>query len=88
MRHEDLEFVVSAPSGETIFRTFEEAAGCAVVQSIALGEKWCNVDVLCWSEGAARAWGGDVAVESYREDPDASVFYRIRVKAMFEGRVA
>ena len=35
-----------------------------------------QVDVLCWSEEGALAYGGDDALESYREDPDCSVLER------------
>lgn len=36
-----------------------------------------SVDVLVWTEAGARWYGGDDAIERYREDPEASVFERI-----------
>ena len=50
------------------------------------GEK-INLDVVTWSRAAARAWGGDDAVEQYDEDPEASIFERIVVQADSWGRI-
>jgi hypothetical protein len=84
----DLEFAVDDASGnERIFKSFDEAAGFAISLACSDGEEH-NIDVLCWSKAAARAWGGEDAVESYREDPDASVTQRIVVRAENVGRVA
>jgi len=87
-RHKDLEFAVDNAAGEeVIFRSFEQAVSFAVGLSISQG-KDVNVDVLAWSPSAARAWAGDEGAESYREDPAASVFQRIRIRADDQGRVA
>lgn len=86
--HKDLEFEVEDGSGNRrLFNIFNAAAGFALSMSVSRGSP-VNVDVLCWSEAGARAWGGDDAVEEYREDPTASVFERIVVRAESQGRVA
>jgi hypothetical protein len=89
-RHKDLEFEVeSARGGETRhgFKTFAEALGFAAAQSVSRGEAM-HIDVLTWSRGAARAWGGDYGAEVYDEDPEASVHERIVVKVDSLGRIA
>jgi hypothetical protein len=86
-KNKDVEFAVDDASGnQRIFDTFDAAAGFAV--SLAASGRTVALDVLIWSEAAARAWGGDDAVESYREDPDASVFERIEITANPVGRIA
>jgi hypothetical protein len=85
--HPHLEFAVNDCGGkERIFKRFDEACGFAVSVA-ASGKPDVSVDVLCWTEGAARFWGGDAAVEAYREDPDASVTERIIIRAESIGRV-
>ena len=69
------------------FDTFGEACAFAVGLAASHGEA-VNVDVLAYSEADAKAWGGDTAVESYREGLDASVLERIVVKAESVGRIA
>ena len=87
-RHKDIEFSVEDASGhERIFHTWDEACGFAVVLAVSDGEPH-NVDVLIYSEAGARAWGGDDAVEQYRDDPDASVSQRIEIRADDQGRIA
>lgn len=84
-----LEFAVDDRDGkEHIYTKFSEALHAACKQSLARGGEAVNVDVLAWSEADARRWAGDDGVESYREDPDASVFDRIVVKAESRGRIA
>ena len=86
-RHKDLEFAVDDANGEErIFKDFDEAAGFAV-SIAATGREDVYIDVLAWSRGAAKAWGGDDAAEQYDEDPEASVFERIEIKADILGRV-
>jgi len=87
--HKDVEFSVNKiGGGEEIFRRFADALEMAIVQSISLGEKWTNVNVLIYSEAGAKWWGGEAALKSYREDPEASVSHRISVKGDDRGRVA
>jgi hypothetical protein len=82
----DVEFAVDDASGhERIFKSFDEACGFAV--SLAASGRTVNLDVLVWSVAGARRLGGDDAVEQYREDPDASVFQRIEIRAENQGRV-
>lgn len=84
--HPDIEFAVNDASGkERIFTTFSEAAGFAVV--ISLSGRDSAIDVLIYSEEGARAWDDDEGVKAYREDPEASVFQRIAIKANDLGRV-
>lgn len=66
--------------------TFEKALEAAVLLSISTG-KYVNVDVLAHDENAARAFGGEYGVESYRKNPDAKVFHRIAVLARDVGQV-
>jgi hypothetical protein len=50
----------------------------------------CEVDfnVLVYGEDGARFYGGDDAVERYKEDPDCSTFEQWTVSVNFVGRVA
>lgn len=87
--HRDVRFHVSA-AGETdmeIYQTFDEAAGMAVVQAMSEGKK-VHIDIVVWSKAGARWLYGDDGVEQYEEDPEASVFERIEVKANILGRIA
>jgi hypothetical protein len=86
-RHRDVEFAVDDASGrQRTFKVFDEAAGFAVVMAASRGQT-VNLDVLIYSAAGARAWAGDDGVEQYHEDPDASVFERIEVRADAKGRV-
>lgn len=86
-KHKHVGFHVDDASGrERVFDTFDEAAGFAVALSAGSGWKQ-NIDVVIWSEAGARWYAGEDGVEHYREDPDASVFERIEVKAHDVGRV-
>ena len=88
-KHKDVEFHVEGASMRgvpVVYRTFDEAAGIAVARASATGDK-VNIDVVIWSESGARAYAGDEGVEMYREDPEASVFERIVVKADHVGRI-
>lgn len=86
-RHKDVEFHVDFRGTTRIFQTWDEAAGFAVTATAALGEVKMLIDIVIWSEAGARWWFGDEGVEMYREDPEASVFQRIEVKANDWGRV-
>jgi hypothetical protein len=84
--HKDVEYAVDDASGEQhTFKHWDEAAGFAV--SIAAARGQSAIDVLVWSPAGARFYGGDEAVEQYREDPEASVFERIEVRVNLVGRV-
>ena len=86
----DLEFHVSR-EGETttlkITEKFGEACKFAIAHSASTGYS-VVIDVIAWSKKAARAWGGDSAVEVFEEDPEASVHERILIKAESQGRIA
>lgn len=86
-RHPDLEFHVDVDSGTAVRSSFDEAVALAVVRSVSNGTDVC-VDVVCWSRAAAVAYAGDAGGSSYDEDPDASVFERIVVRAQSLGRIA
>lgn len=81
-RHDKVEFRVDS----SYYRTFDEACGAAVVRAASSG-KTAYIDVLIYSPAGARWWGGEDAVEEYEDDPDASVFERIAIKADSKGRV-
>lgn len=85
--HRDVEFAVDDASGkQRTFRTFDEAAGFALGLAVATGKR-IHLDVLAMSQAGAAWWGGDDALESYEEDPEASVFERLVVQASAAGRV-
>ena len=85
----NLEYAVNDASGtQRIFKTFGKAAELAVAMSASHGGTPVNVDVLCWTRGAAVAYGGDVSGEIYDEDPEASVHDRIVIRAESQGRIA
>lgn len=83
-KHKDVEYEV----GRKIFKTLDEAAAHAVLQGMSGSSGTVNIDVLVHSEAGAKALMGDAGVESYQEDPDASVFMRIEVEVNMVGRVA
>ncbi len=84
----DVEFHVEAKRYlETrVYTTMGEAASVAIGVAASTGLT-VTIDVCIWSEAGAKAYGGDHGVEQYREDPDASVFERIEVKANALGRI-
>ena len=86
--HPDVEFSTGGKGvdRERIFDTWEEACASAIELSLYFGTPW-NLDVLVYSDKGANWWGGESAVEEYREDPDASVFQRFVINADGVGRV-
>ena len=87
-KHKDLEYQLEDAGGATrTFKSFEDA--CALAVSVAASDgRPVNLDVLCWSRAAARVYGGDAGAEIYDEDPEASVFDRIVIRAESQGRIA
>jgi hypothetical protein len=83
----DLEFHVDVCGNTQVLSTFEKAVETAVIQSIGTG-KPIFVDVVVWSKKAAYAFGGSHGVDTYLEDPEASVFQRIEIRANDLGRIA
>jgi hypothetical protein len=84
--HPDVDFAVDDAGGnQRTFKTFDEAAGFAIAVAISRGES--KLDVIVWSKGGAKFYGGDDAVEFYKEDPDASVFERYEIRVNAVGRV-
>lgn len=82
----DLEYHVETQAGELyVYGDIEDAGRAAFLAALVRGE--ADVDVVVWSEEGARAYGGDDAVEQYREDPEASVFERLEVRVNNQGRV-
>ncbi len=81
MAHDGIEYHV----GLCIHDEFDKAAKHAMLEALRVGE--AHLDVIIWSEGAARAYGGDDAVARYLEDPDASVFERYEIRVNAVGRV-
>ena len=85
--HLDVEFQVTGPGGrDVVFHTFDEAAAFAVRTSVGDGT-WTGIYVVVRSEAGARWYGGELAVEQYRSDPEASVFEKLNVKAVSEGMI-
>lgn len=83
----DLEYHVDTRAGTRTFGKFDEAAGIAVALAVSDGRPH-DIDVVVWSAKGAKKYGGNDAVERYREDPEASVFERITVRADSRGRIA
>lgn len=69
-----------------VFDKWDDAVSQAVAYALSHGAAY-NIDIVIWSEPGARWWAGDHGVAWYKEDPDASVFERIVVRANSEGRV-
>lgn len=82
--HKDVEFHTR---DDKVFKTIEDAAGHAVIRGLGISAKQF-IDVCIWSEDGAFWYGGNSAVEQYREDPEASVFERITLIVDSQGRVA
>jgi hypothetical protein len=70
---------------DRVFDDVGKASAHAIAKAIA--DKPVYLDVIVYSEEDAKAYGGDEAAERYREDPDASVFDRIIIKAESLGMV-
>ena len=84
--HKDVEFHIDHRTGTKIFKTFAEAANFAVLHALAGSD--VDIDVVVWSQAGAKWLSGADGVAQYREDPEASVFERVRVRAWSLGRVA
>jgi hypothetical protein len=87
--HKDVEFHVEQTNSARPprhFGNFWEACAHAISQCLSNGMP-VTLDVVIWSKAGAGFWGGDDAVEEYKEDPEASVFERIVVRAESQGRV-
>jgi hypothetical protein len=83
--HPDVEYAIHLGHKEVVFDTLADVAPMALSAALAHGRAY--VDVLVHSEAGAEWYGGDDAVELYRDDPEASVFDRIEVRAASLGRV-
>jgi len=84
--HADLEYVVAAHGIERAYPSFDEALSYAFSVSLSAGKT--HIDVIAYSEEGAEAFGGDAAVDEYREDPEASIFRRFEIQVRDMGRVA
>ncbi len=83
----DVEFQIDLPNGETkTFDDFRDA--CAFAVTLAASGWHVNLDVLIYSKGGARRWGGEHAVEEYEADPDASISQRLVISVDDQGRIA
>ena len=86
-KHKDVDYAVEDGSGkERIFKTWDEAASFALGMAISRGES--VLDVLVHSTWGAKFYGGDDAVQQYKEDPEASVFERFEIRVNAVGRVS
>ncbi len=83
--HPDVEYAVGDHRAERVFSSFDEALSYAFSAALAAGK--VDLDVLVYSEDGAESFGGDDAVEEYREDPEASVFRRFEITVNDAGRV-
>lgn len=87
--HKDVEYAVNDRSGhQHTFKTPQDASAFAIAIAVSDGNP-VNIDVLVWSRAGAKAYrGSGDGEEEYDEDPDASVFERIIVRAEAIGRVS
>lgn len=86
--HKDVDFHVSDGSGRDLrYDTMEDAAATAIALAVSHGMP-VTIDVVVHSASGARWLSGDYGVEVYSEDPEASVFERIVVRADSQGRIA
>lgn len=84
--HPGVEYAVDDVQGkQRTFRSFDEAAGFALLVAMSRGE--AVLDVIVYSRAGARFVGGDDAVARYDEDPEASVFERFEITVNAVGRV-
>lgn len=86
--HKDVEFAVSAGEKTQHVKKWSEATELAVAMSASRGGELAVIDVLVYSEAGARAWLGADGVEQYRQDPEASVFQRLEIRAKDRGTIA
>jgi hypothetical protein len=99
-KHKDVEFMIEdfgsgnakhdgwyLAHGHAYFETSADAVEHAVGKSMSRGGEPVFVDVLVSSRAGAAWYGGDWAEEEYDEDPDASVFDRIEIRATSHGRI-
>lgn len=83
--HEEVEFI-AGDRGES-HKTFDEAAAAALHEAIG-SDHPVQLNVLVYGEAGARWRAGDVGVERYRSDPEASVFQRFEISSRDVGMVA
>lgn len=69
------------------FETFDQAFLYAGRLCLGRSES-VDLDVVICDEEAAFVYGGDDAVEKYKEDPERSVFDRIKLAIEYEGGIA
>lgn len=92
----EVEFFVSVGSVQWDFNNeflspserFNQASAFALSCSLRRGGAPVTLDVCIYSERAALEWGGDSALESWADDPEASVSERYVIRAEPLGRVA
>ena len=85
--HKDIDFEVSSGERSKAFRKWEEAVTWAFAASATSGHQ-AVIDVVVHSRAGAKHWLGDYGVEMYDEDPEASVFQRLSLRAEDLGRIA
>lgn len=84
--HADVEYVVDSDGAQRAHRKFQDALAYAFSTALVAGR--VHLDVLVYSEEGAAAFGGDEAIQEYRDDPEASVFRRFEIEVSDLGRVA
>jgi hypothetical protein len=85
--HKDVDFEIDNAGGKKkIFGTLGEACALAVILATC-DEQPHNVDVIIRSKQGARALGGGACVERYLENPHASVYERIVIRARGTGPI-
>ncbi len=84
--HPQVEYHVDRETIGTLV-TNDPIAAMSAALLYAISHGTATMDVCIFSESGARDFGGDDAVEFYREDPEASVFERFEITVNMVGRV-
>lgn len=82
--HKDVEILVDGRDSQP---SLEKAVTTAFTRCVSDGDEH-EVSVHFQSKFGARYWGGDDAVESYLEDPEASSHESYVIRVDSRGRVA
>lgn len=84
----DVEYVVSGGRDKSVGKIYDsvnEASAYAMLLLLSTGK--ARLDVVIHGVEGARKYGGDEAVATYEDDPDASVFERYEFTCNALGKV-
>ncbi len=78
--------VPDTAGGTQVFKSSEKALAAAALAAMTTGSS--TMSVLIHTRAGAKWYGGDDALDSYDEDPDASAFEQYHFTCNNRGRVA